>query len=102
MSHDANHEANVQAHEPLGYSTYFITWFSLVGLTALTVTAAGLNLGGVSVVVALAIAAVKASIVLFVFMHLKYEDALFHRLLVVMLVTLTIFIGLTFTDVLFR
>jgi len=101
MSHDEHHEAE-QHHEPVGYGTYFITWFALVFLTAITVTAAGLHLGNTSVAVALIIATIKASIVLYLFMHLKYEDATFRRLLLVVLGFLAIMIGLTFTDVLFR
>jgi cytochrome c oxidase subunit 4 len=102
MSHDAGNEHEEQAHEPMAYGTYFLTWFALLCLTAITVTAAGMHFGGLSVVVALVIAAIKASIVLYLFMHLKYEDAMFHRLLLIMIMALTIFIGLTFTDVLFR
>ncbi|HET6349642.1 MAG TPA: cytochrome C oxidase subunit IV family protein [Candidatus Krumholzibacteria bacterium] len=101
MSHDSGHH-DAQPHEPAGYGTYFMTWFSLVFLTALTVTAAGLHLGSISVAVALLIAAIKASIVLYLFMHLKYEDATFHRLILIMIVAMSIFIGLTFTDTLFR
>ncbi|HKW15381.1 MAG TPA: cytochrome C oxidase subunit IV family protein [Candidatus Krumholzibacteria bacterium] len=99
MSHDDHHEA---AHEPVGYGTYFITWFALVFLTAITVTAAGLHLGATSVAVALVIATIKASIVLYLFMHLKYEDAAFRRLILVMLGFFGIMVGLTFTDVMFR
>jgi cytochrome c oxidase subunit 4 len=101
MSHDEHHET-AQAHEPVGYGTYFITWFALVFLTAITVTAAGLHLGSTSVAVALTIATIKASIVLYLFMHLKYEDAAFRRLLLIMLGFFGIMVGLTFTDVLFR
>jgi len=61
MSHDDHHEA-AQHHEPAGYGVYFITWFALVFLTAITVTAAGLHLGRTSVAVALTIATIKASI----------------------------------------
>ena len=100
MSHD--HHEETHAHEPVGYGTYFMTWFALVFLTAITVTAAGLHLGNTSVAVALIIATVKASIVLWLFMHMKYEDATFHRLILVMLGFFGIMIGLTFTDVLFR
>jgi cytochrome c oxidase subunit 4 len=99
MSHDDQHEV---AHEPVGYGTYFITWFALVFLTAITVTAAGLHLGATSVAVALVIATIKASIVLYLFMHLKYEDAAFRRLILVMLGFFGIMVGLTFTDVMFR
>ena len=101
MSHDAGHHEAAH-HEPVGYGQYFMTWFALVFLTAITVTAAGLHLGAISVLVALLIATVKASIVLWLFMHMKYEDATFHRLILIMVVALAIFIGLTFTDTLFR
>jgi len=101
MSHDAGHHEE-HHHEPAGYGTYFMTWFALVFLTAITVTAGGLHLGNASVLVALLIATVKASIVLYLFMHLKYEDATFHRLLLIVVVAMAIFIGLTFTDTLFR
>jgi cytochrome c oxidase subunit IV len=100
MSHDVEHHEEL--HEPAGYGSYFLTWFALLALTALTVTAAGMHFGGMSVVVALAIAVIKASIVLYLFMHLRYEDATFHRLLLIVLAALAIFIGLTFTDTLFR
>ena len=99
MSHDHDHEA---AHEPVSYGTYFITWFGLLLLTAITVTAAGMHFGALNVLVALAIASAKATIVLYFFMHLKYETTIFHRMLVIVIVTLAIFIILTYADILFR
>jgi len=35
-------------------------------------------------------------------MHLKYESRIFHLMLFIVLVALATFIGLTFTDVIFR
>jgi cytochrome c oxidase subunit 4 len=102
MSHDAGHTHEEHQHEPVGYGTYFLTWFALLALTAITVTAAGMHFGALSVTVALVIATIKAGIVLYLFMHLKYEDALFHRMLMIVIAALVIFIGLTFTDTLFR
>ena len=99
MSHDHDQEAH---HEPVGYGVYFLTWFALLVFTAITVTAAGFHFGRLSVVVALAIATLKASIVLNYFMHLKSEPRLFHVMLLVTILTLIIFIGLTFTDTMFR
>ena len=96
-----DHEQETK-HEPVGYGVYFLTWFTLLVLTSITVTVAGMNFGGLSVFVALLIAAVKSSVVLYLFMHLKYESRLFHVMVVLVLVTLVIFIGLTFTDILFR
>jgi cytochrome c oxidase subunit 4 len=98
----SDHEHEEHAHEPAGYGVYFLTWFSLLVLTAITVTAAGMHFGSMSVVVALFIALIKASIVLWLFMHLKYEDTLFHRLIWVVIFAMVVFIGLTFTDTLFR
>lgn len=89
-------------HKPVGYGVYFLAWFSLLVLTAITVSVAGLQLGNISVLVVLSIALVKASVVLYLFMHLKYERQLFHTMLLITLFTLTVFIGLTFTDTLFR
>ena len=51
----------------------------------------------------LAIAATKSILVLLGFMHLWWEDKLVIKLLIpIVLVTLTIFIGLTYTDILYR
>ena len=101
MSHD-HQDSHEHEHEPVTYGTYFLTWFSLLVLTAITVAAAGMHFGSLSVTIALLIAVVKAAIVLFLFMHLKYEATLFHTMVVVVLLTLVLFIGLTFTDTLFR
>ncbi len=89
-------------HEPTGYGVYVLTWVSLVVLTAITVTAAGFHFGALSVFVALGIACVKAGIVLSWFMHLREEPRLFHIILLITVLVLVIFIGLTFTDVLYR
>jgi cytochrome c oxidase subunit 4 len=46
---------------------------ALIGLTAVTVAVSRLDLGALNVVLALAIACLKASLVALFFMHLKYE-----------------------------
>jgi len=99
MSHEHDQTTD---HEPVSYGTYILTWFTLIVLTSLTVTAAGMNFGKISVLVALLIATVKASVVLLIFMHLKYETRIFKTMVWLVLITLAIFIGLTFTDTLFR
>ena len=82
---------------------YVAIWAALVCLTALTVTAASWNLGWIAILVVLLIAATKSILVLLAFMHLWWEDKLIIKLLVpIVLVTLTIFIGLTYTDILYR
>jgi cytochrome c oxidase subunit 4 len=89
-----------QAHP--GVDVYVLTWIALLVLTAVTVTVAGLHLGKFSVITAVAIAGVKAGVVLSFFMHLKYEKPLFKTMVYVVIGVLAVFIGLTFTDILFR
>lgn len=89
-------------HEPVGYGLLILVWLSLLVLTALTVTIAGMNLGALSVTVAVLIASIKASVVLFFFMHLKYEKTVYKTMVFVCLGTFAIFIGITFLDQPFR
>jgi cytochrome c oxidase subunit IV len=86
-----------------GYRSYFATYAALVALTATTVTTASLNVGRAAIAVVLAIAGTKSILVLLYFMHLRHEKRLLVRLLIpIVVATLAIFIGLTYTDVLYR
>ena len=82
--------------------TFVLVWAALLLLTALTVAAAGLHLGAASVLVPLLIASAKAVLVLWFFMHLKYERRLFKLMLLVPIVTLTFILVLTFFDIWYR
>jgi cytochrome c oxidase subunit 4 len=85
------------------YKTYLIVYAALVCLTAVTVTSASLDIGRIAIVVVLAIAGTKSVLVLLYFMHLRYEKRLLIKILVpIVVVTLAIFIGLTYTDILYR
>jgi len=84
------------------YPRYILVWVGLVVLTAITVTTASLNFGRVGILVVLAIAAIKSTLVLLYFMNLLFEKRLLLKILVPIAIgVLTIFIGLTYTDVLF-
>jgi len=85
------------------YRTYVWVWVGLMILTGMTVSMAGMNLGRLSILIVLAIAAFKSGLVLSYFMHLKYETGMLFKLMIpIVLAVLTIFIGLTFTDIAFR
>jgi len=85
------------------YRTYILVWLGLVILTATTVSMAGMNFGRLSILIVLLIAAIKSGLVLSYFMHLKYETGLLFKLMIpIVLAVLTVFIGLTFTDIAFR
>jgi len=84
------------------YSRYLMVWFALVVFTGITIMVAGLQVGGWSVFAAIFIAAIKGTLVLFYFMHLRYESMLFKVALMVAMLTLAVIMALTFADVSFR
>ncbi len=89
-------------HEPVPYRTFILIWIALLALTAITIAVSRVHLGPLNVWVALGVATLKSSLVLFFFMHLKQETRLFRLGLLVLLVILAIFIGMTFIDTLYR
>jgi cytochrome c oxidase subunit 4 len=91
-----------EQHHIISYRKLTAIWLALLALTALTVGITRIDLGGYKVLGALTIACLKAGLVIAVFMHMKYEGRLLRWLLFLTLVTLSIFIGLTFFDVLYR
>ena len=93
---------NEPQHHIVSYGKLTAIWLLLLVLTALTVGITRLELGGYKVVTALAIASIKSGLVIAVFMHMKYEGRLLRWLLFLTLLTLAIYIGLTFFDVLYR
>jgi len=97
MSHHSQEEIH-----GIGYGILVLVWLGLVVLTGVTVVASGVHVPALAVVIALLIAAAKSSLVVSYFMHLKYESRIFHVILLMGIVTIAIFIGLTFFDVLFR
>jgi cytochrome c oxidase subunit 4 len=89
-------------NRPVGTKTFVFVWITLLCLTALTIKAAQMQMGEWSMVANIAIASAKASLVLWFFMHLKYEKRLFKLLLFVPILTISVIIGLTFFDIWYR
>jgi cytochrome c oxidase subunit 4 len=71
---------------------------ALIALTGLTVTAAQIDLGNLNLYIALAIAALKASLVVMFFMHLYWDRPFNSMVFVGCLMFVTLFIGITLTD----
>ena len=78
------------------------TWLCLLVLTALTIWVSTMGLGAFSAFAAIFIASIKAILVLMFFMHLKYEPPLFIITSLITVMTLTVIILMTFSDVWFR
>lgn len=81
---------------------YAWTFLALVVLTALTIAASRIDLGGWNIVIAISIAALKAGLVLAYFMHLRYSPALIWTVAFGGLYWLAIMFVLTLSDYLSR
>ena len=85
------------------YRTYILVWIGLVILTGMTFSSAGRNLGGWTVLIALAIAGTKSGLVLNYFMHLRSERlSIFRVIIPLVMAVFLVFILLTFADLAFR
>jgi len=78
--------------------TYFTIFGILLCLTALTTFVAFQDLGPFNIVVALAIALVKASLVVLFFMHVKYSSKLTKLIVGAGIFWFLIMVSFTFTD----
>src|SRR5918993_1917425 len=83
-------------------STYYAIFGSLMVLTVVTVTVAFINLGALNFPVALAIAIIKATLVILFFMHVKYSSQLTKLICGGAFFFLIVLFGLTLSDYLSR
>ena len=81
---------------------YLAIFATLMVLTAATVAAAYMDLGPFNLAVALAIAAVKATLVVLYFMHVRYNPRLIGLGIVLGVAWLGVLIFITFGDYLSR
>jgi cytochrome c oxidase subunit 4 len=77
---------------------YVIIFFSLMAGTGLTVWAAFQNFGPFNIVIALAIASFKATLVVLYFMHARYSPRRTHLVIVSSVFWLAIMLALTLSD----
>jgi cytochrome c oxidase subunit 4 len=91
-------ETHTHAHHG-GPRIYTANLFALLFLTIITVAAASFNFGAANVVIALAIASVKAILVGLFFMHLIWDKPVNAIILVAAFLFLGIFVMFDFLDV---
>ncbi|OGU59170.1 MAG: hypothetical protein A2X64_07215 [Ignavibacteria bacterium GWF2_33_9] len=94
--------SNEHTNHQISYGTYVIVWLTLIGLTVLTVAIAGVNFGGIALILAMAIAAIKSTFVISYFMHIKYDQKIFLVFIITALGSLAAIFFLTTFDVFFR
>jgi cytochrome c oxidase subunit 4 len=103
MAHSHSHS---HRHDEIGHvvpeKTFLKILIALLCLTVITVLAAQVDLGKWNIVGALLIASVKATLVILVFMHGKYENKIIWTYILIPFILLAIMIGGVFTDDPFR
>ena len=107
MAHDAHSHAGAHGHAAHGgdhvphvlpLRVYFATFATLLVLTGVTVGVSYFNFGAFNLIIAMAVATIKATVVAAIFMHL-FWDHKFHALIFASsLIFLGIFIWFTMYD----
>jgi cytochrome c oxidase subunit 4 len=93
---------NTVTHHILPLSVYLKIGVGLIILTGLTVWIASLDFGPYNLLIAMVIAATKASLVALFFMHLKYDNKLYSVVFIIGVFCLAVFIIITMFDTLRR
>jgi len=99
MSEQSTHPSEHATLHP-SYGTVIAVWVALVLLTGCLVLLSHFGLRA-AVWGLLTITPLKAGLVFYFFMHLRYEDPLLKGVMLVAIVTLLIFLVLLFSDVAF-
>lgn len=99
--HSVTTDSHSEHAEHPGYGTFIKVWLILL---ALTLSLVGVSHLGQTAAVwgLLTLTPLKAGLVFYYFMHLKYEGPLLKIVVLVTLGTLLIFFALLFSDVAFR
>lgn len=94
MEHQEQHE-----HHVTPVKTYVLVWLALVVATISTyLVAEYVDIGRWNILVALLIAAGKMSLVIYFFMHVRFNDALTKLFVITGFIWLVILIVMTMTD----
>lgn len=84
------------------YRVYGVILVILLSLTAITILVTWVDAGKFAIAIAMTVACVKATLVLFYFMHLKFDNWLIRVLVGLVLILLIVVFVITFFDYLFR
>ncbi len=91
-----------EKHHIVPFKVYFYVLLALLALTGISVAVTQIELGTLTVTVALLLATIKASLVLVYFMHLKFDNRFFAIMVTGVIILIAIVIFITFLDYLFR
>lgn len=103
--HQPDHETytgHAAPHHQAPLFAYFAVFFALMILTILTVWVSRIDLGAMNTMVAMAIAVVKATVVILWFMHVIHSPRLTWIVVIASFLWLGVLFVLTFSDYLTR
>jgi cytochrome c oxidase subunit 4 len=89
-------------HTTTGFGTYLLIFLALLVFTGLTVAASRVDLGALNTPIAMAIASIKAALVILFFMHAIHSTRLTWVVIIASFVWLGVLFVLTFADYLTR
>lgn len=90
------------SHHIVAYRTYALILLLLLVLTGTSVAVTQIQLSKWATLVALLLASAKSSVVLAIFMHLKFDQRIYKFMAIFVVLVITAVIVLTFFDYLFR
>ena len=105
MAHNpdhADHIGHAPAHHRASLFAYFAVFFALMIFTVVTVAASRVDLGAFNTAVALAIAVIKATIVILWFMHVIHSPRMTWIVVISSFLWLAVLFVLMFADYLTR
>lgn len=86
----------------VSFKVQALVLLALVTMTAISVAVTQINLGTLSVMAALVLATIKASLVLSYFMHLKFDNRFYAFMAIGVILLIGVVIFITFLDYLYR
>ncbi|HER08297.1 MAG TPA: hypothetical protein ENO20_05235 [Bacteroides sp.] len=89
-------------HHTVPYRTYALILVLLLVLTGISVAVTQIELTKWSTLVALLLAGIKTSLVMAIFMHLKFDQRIFRVMAILIILLLGVVMVVTFLDYLFR
>ena len=95
-------EQSPEQHAAASFKTYIFTWIVLAILAFASLAAAQYDVGELNIVIALAIATVKAGLILYIFMHLRDEGWFLRLTLLLPVLVFAFILYFTFLDVVYR
>ncbi len=89
-------------HTVVKYKLHILVLIGLLIMTGISVAVTQIDLGVLTVTIALVLATIKATLVLTFFMHLKFDNRFFAIMAIAVILLIGIVIFVTFLDYLYR